>query len=304
MNLFRPIHLTVFSLGLITGAQAQELGFGRGQFSVTQTQFTNAPCRNAIPTMAEIHHQLDSYSGGELEDKTLAGVKLIQQPKRMLRAFADLVDRADQLRVPADCHTVICGVESIWGAELGPKLLYLRLRFGFNGSEYGKKKSRRFSVSQLDHLITALSDLPAEVDYSRGDNQAFVLTTEKDEDVAGDALSFGGVRLYEAWANFEWNTEPGKARFLQQSTVVHETGHLRGFMSPFGHSSGEWNKIYKDCAVSQYGQKNKIEDYAETFRAYRYNGAELLRHCPEKYAFMRDHVFNGIEYVPGVACQK
>lgn len=95
-------------------------------------------------------------------------------------------------------------------------------------------------------------------------------------------------------------------------TVVHEVGH-----NEYSHletakpeAINEWDKIHEASVdqyentgfgfVSAYAQKDKYEDFAETYRTYIRN-PELLQFMNEdKYTFMRDNVFDGREYSPQV----
>ena len=58
------------------------------------------------------------------------------------------------------------------------------------------------------------------------------------------------------------------------------------------------------CFISDYSKSNWKEDFADTFRAYRYDANRLKRTCPRKYNYMRDHVFEGIEFTnSGAFCR-
>ena len=56
--------------------------------------------------------------------------------------------------------------------------------------------------------------------------------------------------------------------------------------------------------VSEYGQVNPAEDFAESMAAYRYNPLALLKANPEKYDFLKDKVFRGVEYLNSNHCTK
>ena len=99
-------------------------------------------------------------------------------------------------------------------------------------------------------------------------------------------------------------------------TVIHEIGHRadkKGFeiiaesdkwlaISGFRvvHNGDNYFKIYVHqyfrTSVSLYGNTNPREDFAESYTKYRLDPKGLKSKSPERYNFMRDFVFDGIEY--------
>ena len=55
--------------------------------------------------------------------------------------------------------------------------------------------------------------------------------------------------------------------------------------------------------ISQYGHMNPSEDFAESMSAYRYNPNKLLKTNPEKYNFLKNKVFKGIEFLNDNYCR-
>ena len=85
-----------------------------------------------------------------------------------------------------------------------------------------------------------------------------------------------------------------------KETISHEVGHQieRAYLSEGSRS--EWNELREKApienCVSDYARTNSSEDFAETYRAYIHEPAHLQEKSPEKFAFMRDKVFEGREY--------
>ena len=86
-----------------------------------------------------------------------------------------------------------------------------------------------------------------------------------------------------------------------KDTLAHEVGHhvhlkylgpeeRRGWLSLSGERAPE------QC-VSDYARTNAYEDFAETYQGYTRRPEALQQINPDKYAFMRDGVFRGREYV-------
>ncbi|MEX1098953.1 MAG: hypothetical protein WEB87_00920, partial [Bacteriovoracaceae bacterium] len=56
--------------------------------------------------------------------------------------------------------------------------------------------------------------------------------------------------------------------------------------------------------VSQYGETNPAEDFAESVAAYRYNPEALKNASLEKYEFIKNKVFQGVEFDSSEKCSQ
>ncbi|WP_413580803.1 hypothetical protein [Bdellovibrio sp. HCB288] len=70
-----------------------------------------------------------------------------------------------------------------------------------------------------------------------------------------------------------------------------------------GGTNSYWETTKAQCMVSAYGFTNPTEDFSESMVAYRYNPGPLKKNCPEKYKFLKDLVFRGIEYTDPKLCE-
>ena len=116
------------------------------------------------------------------------------------------------------------------------------------------------------------------------------------------------VKLYDLWKTANSPT--------RQYELMHEFGHnmhnrlsrdlTRRWlaMSSWVKTGDAWNyDTIGACMISKYGMTSPYEDFAETFTTYRYNGKGLQELCPEKYEFMKQNVFNGVEFREASQCQ-
>lgn len=94
--------------------------------------------------------------------------------------------------------------------------------------------------------------------------------------------------------------EGDKGQEQMKDTLTHEVGHqtYSKFLSESDRK--EWGKLSaertgQEC-VSGYAQKDKFEDFAESYRAYVRDPESLKQVSSEKYEFMRNKVFEGREY--------
>lgn len=67
------------------------------------------------------------------------------------------------------------------------------------------------------------------------------------------------------------------------------------------HKAMESDK--KDVIISEYGETNPAEDFAESMAAYRYNPLTLKKISPLKYEFIKKNVFGGQEFTSEKDCQ-
>lgn len=59
----------------------------------------------------------------------------------------------------------------------------------------------------------------------------------------------------------------------------------------------------KDNIISEYGETNPAEDFAETMSAYRFKPELLKEISPKKYEFIKKNVFGGIEFTSKRKCR-
>lgn len=79
-------------------------------------------------------------------------------------------------------------------------------------------------------------------------------------------------------------------------TLYHEIGHYVFHRILGGVNRKRWitQLNHAEGHVSDYAGRNGNEDFAESYSAYMTN-PRLLREFPQKYAFMRDTVFAGMQ---------
>lgn len=202
------------------------------------------------------------------------------------------------------CNDVICAVSSVWGRELGLKILYIKLKYNFSVSEYIKKDSVRFSSGQLDAIIKGLNDIPKELlstIQSYGLSKPKIIMGVTDPDWASAVANGAQIKF-----NSKIHDSEGKATYGHQNsqikfTLVHELGHLihmrDGILKAWEKSTGS------TCFISEYAKTNSKEDFADSFRAYRYAPETLQSECPEKYQIMKELIFNNKEFIKDRDCQ-
>ncbi len=259
--------------------------------AVREIDVTQAPCARSKPfSDAEVLSQISPIGQDEeLVDAEINGVHFSHEKPALIELFKKLTtaDRAEfQHRAFAlKCAKVLCAVQKIFGPQVGPRMLFMLAEFGFNSSpmafprDVADRPTQMLKLRELDDVLLSLSDLPKGMMLKHGSNQ--VLIRAKAAGVA-DAT----IELFNGWSEYNSPT--------RRHVLMHELGHVFGENGV--HSSPEWRDIEATGYVSYYAKTAFYEDFAETFAAYRYRPALLLEMSKEKYAFMRDRVFSGIEY--------
>lgn len=303
-------------------------------WSATPEQIRNAPCRRTWPfSDAEIEDGIQALlpardkkisknvHGLQLENESAYLIDLLETLLTRKEPFGGL-DKKNQQIFKSSCKTVSCVVQdpSIFGPKLGPRLLFMLGRYGFNGSPYATFNSDNWTDNEIDDVLISLSDFPPTVlpvekskqltHFKRGKGMA-VYGKEKGKRAVANAFIF----IFDSWNN--------QVQQHRQSTITHEIGHY--FASHYDDldESSPWLKFAKwsertvinngveeteprlgnpRATVSKYGQTNPSEDFAESVVAYRYNPQLLLSRSPEKYRFLKETVFDGVEYVSADTC--
>ena len=205
------------------------------------------------------------------------------------------------------CDTIYCLADEIFGKDLGVYYLYILDEYHMNLSHLSEEEGiAKFTRKELLTILGALQILPKEslkgIKFGR-----HMKRIKKDK---GTTIANATVHLFNLWG------EIGEREKI--TTIIHELGHV------FSHhlssestdlserwasfSKWEWDRsslfdVYSarhdftmTNFVSWYAERNPVEDFAESFTAYILNPAYLRNISEEKYLFMRDNVFGGIEY--------
>lgn len=293
------------ALVLSTAAVARE-GDALEWFPASDAQVQNSHCRSPELSIREVEADIKHRTASETLFKAqVRGFQLRFESDAALSAFRKLT-----LTMPdrtSACSQVLCAVKEIWGAELGPRLLHMLLKHGYNGSEFHLTKTRRHTLEEMQDIGMALRDLPAPLHMlGRNGNQPLVHITEADKEVP-DAAANAGIFLFPIWSK----AERIKRVYYTFHELAHNISNLLGnfdtsatwkSMSGWTGVYGSWKAHATACFVSTYGSRTPYEDFAESVAAYRYNPQLLQRKCPQKYAVLKEQVFRGREYHKSEAC--
>ncbi|MBO9668384.1 MAG: hypothetical protein J7501_16415 [Bdellovibrio sp.] len=291
-------------------------------WSVKPDQVANAPCKNHYPPTDQV--MLDALKPSSLgkESALINGISFKDEDPKLLQLFRDLhtydVSKvgAPPLILKSACTKVLCAVKEIYGQREGVQILYMLSKFGFNGSHLRTAAASLWKSTELDDVLTALSDYPDEL-YPLDYNRKLVHYTrgKRMPLPEGESVANSTMEIYDMWNDL--------TQAERQQSLLHELGHVVARKDNVDESKGWYDvagwkertrtvngKVIKDYvladrskAVSLYGMTNSHEDFAESVVAYRFGAANFKTSQAGKYAFLKDHVFDGKEYLTADSCR-
>lgn len=293
-------HASAFLVGLAAllvtfAGQAKAAPAGRSALPWSVTEL--APDRSACPAaMAPTDAQMLAYlerstRGLPRGAQVIAGVSLRDQSVVLLDALGRLAGKTQLPAQAAPCGHVFCVAERLFGDVHGVPLLYLMVRYGYNGSHLATRGTSPWTRAQLDEILAVLSDLPPGLVTAVGQDNAPFVQGPVQPGASASALSIigradFGVRLAPGWS--------GLPEQQRRAVIVHEVAH--NIHAALDHPALDAT----GARISRYAATNGREDFAETVTAYRYAPQRLKAASPRRYAFLRS-VF-GVEYVEASGC--
>jgi hypothetical protein len=245
------------------------------------------------------------------------GIQLVDESPYLIKLLESLLTKQAWLDEPqktfqSRCTQVICAAQEIFGEKVGVQLLFMLGRFGFNGSHLKVRNADLWKSEELDTALLTLSDLPKQLispnplAYNHPLNH-FKRGNDPTQPDPGQPAANAIIFVFNDWSL--------ESAANQRYILFHELGHNADDGLVFSdspswfHAAGwkdsdlSWDLIHPERAVSKYAETNPLEDFAESFAAYRYNSSTLKKASPDVYQFMKKNVFHGIEYTSESSCK-
>ncbi|PIS10525.1 MAG: hypothetical protein COT73_08900 [Bdellovibrio sp. CG10_big_fil_rev_8_21_14_0_10_47_8] len=316
-------------------SKRQPTAEGREQWwTASEKQVLTAVCRKSLPTSdREIQQYFQNLPkdpsfepGGVI---TVSGITFKNEREDLIEAFSMLMSKgkedekpevpplvAERFKQAKTCSKVLCAVKNIFGAQTGPKMLFLMHRFSINTSPYSWTHADLFYSAELDDVIRSLELLPeGQLPFSFNQKLIRFKRGFTRVDNSPNVVANASIELFDSW------TEHSSA--YRQYTLFHEFAHNAAY-GVFGNLDGkkEWLKTSpwdqeimakylalkqspeNETFVSGYAKTNPWEDFAESSTAYRFNPELLKKDSMDKYKYIRYLSMNGREYNEVKDCQK
>lgn len=252
---------------------------------------------------------------------SVAGFRIEDEAAPLVEALRRLApDTPSPVPSQAACHKALCASQALFGDEVGPRLLYLLVRYGYDGLP-AEVPAPGWTAQSLDEALAAFGDLPANLlpldgtVRSLADDHGLEMLQSDDRDpmngdtpMAASGGELGGIRLGAAWDR----AAPAERR----ASIVHELAHQFALSARAGPdwrtrwlravmADADWARRtgQPTSAVSFYAQRSLDEDFAESATAYRYMPDLLGMRAPNRYALLKDGMFDGLEYHSADQCQ-
>ncbi len=209
------------------------------------------------------------------------------------------------------CSDAICAAQRIFGAS-ATEILTNQSRYQLNTSPYRDPDvadSNGLSAPTSMALRNAARALPVHL-YPQALHFEQFFAMEPGQGRPGLIANASG-RVFD---EIESYSPPRRIQVF-----YHELGHrAHGFGDDNHTRSEEWLSIsgfeqigedsflpdYRTVegrsSVSPYGNTNPNEDFAEAFTMYRFAPQRLQEISPERYRYLRDNIYNGLEYTTDI----
>lgn len=287
-------------------------------------EIMNAKCKTKSSDSIDVMEKFINNSSGAKKSETINEVSFNDESVNALKAFSELTTNKDlftnnvkkdlqspiqsKYSINPECQKVLCAVKKIWGNELGTKLLYMKMKYGLNGSEIAYSDEdmnvERLKMDEIDDMLMTIGDLPKEY-QSIFKNQSMIHVVLKDDIPTN--IANASIMLFDRWV--------GLSRPQRQYALFHEFSHNVSSQQKEICSSEQWHKLSgwktindgqkwefdltKACFATNYAKKNPSEDFAEAMTMYRYAPEKLKLRCPKKYQFLKSKIFNKREFLDG-----
>ena len=205
------------------------------------------------------------------------------------------------------CNNILCAVKQIFGSEQGPLILYALIKYKSYLSPYNFDQgiNEVLPMPSLYAILTSYLAMPKHLHERTINHKGFFL---------GHKLFTYGIYANAGGIISHHLSNQGSLA-SQAVTFFHELGHRSGIILEedslvYLHKSQSWydsagwvdyernlSLASSDVWPSEYARVNAGEDLAETFNMYRFTPAKLKEISPERYEYMKEEVFQGIEYI-------
>lgn len=195
------------------------------------------------------------------------------------------------------CRSVLCALEQYYGKKIPLRMLYIYAKYGITISPLSATQHSNYQnwkLSEVNDLLIALESIPPTLLPFKDRHLLRFRNgyTLKAYGPRSGVIANARIDVFELW-NYLPKTE-------RIATLIHEIGHVLGSALD---DLPAWKNLPQNY-VSKYAQTNFAEDFAESFLAYRVAPNYLKKISPQKYNFIRQNLFKGLEFTSSKNCQE
>jgi hypothetical protein len=208
------------------------------------------------------------------------------------------------------CHTALCAFERMFGRERAVLMTWAYLKYGVSLTPFVNIEGDRygFSADTIRSIIVALHATPEALRTVGFKNFSFYRAQRDDT-----YRTVFGQRVIATNSGAVYSVVDEKSEVEQVGIFIHEIGHRVSGEHNEKDGSLEWKNASgwkaargdqryfgTDPWLSRYQQYSGAEDFAETYALYRLNPERLQRLSSARFAYMKTHVFGGVDYFTNI----
>lgn len=275
-------------------------------WSVSEKDTQNAACMDLKPTSEKtmLEYLEAKTTDPDLRaNATIRGVHFQDEIPELIEIFSGIHQPSILARDPKDldaagCDKVMCAMEKLYGKKTGLRMLYIYAKFGLTTSpqaDFQPDNYQNWKASELDDILIALESLPPTVLPIKDRHLLHFLEGYSLKSYGEDrdlVLANARMDIFDGWNK--------KSKMERISVILHEFGHVLGSKLD---DTAEWKSMPRKF-ISQYAKTNDAEDFAESFLAYRFAPNKLKKTSAERYNFIKEKLFNGLEFKKTRDCEE
>ncbi|WP_413578007.1 hypothetical protein ACLVWU_05745 [Bdellovibrio sp. HCB290] len=209
---------------------------------------------------------------------------------------------------PNGCDKVMCAVQRLFGKEEGPLILLLLTEYDLNLSHYVWNNADAWKASEIRDIMKAIEATPGHLLPLDLNQKMIHFKRGYGYKGAEDVIANASIEVFDVWN--------GETQPIRQYSIYHEFAHNWSAMhannidvSPEWLKVSGWDSQDKNPRlvdhwkmhpgtqqVSIYAKTNPFEDFAESVSAFRYAPHRLKSVSAEKYKFVKDIVYGGMDF--------
>jgi hypothetical protein len=290
--------------------------------SVDDSDVDQAQCRysqgNTHPYREEV---IQKYAAADPEGRgaefEVNGIRFRDESPALVFRFMQLTTPIDSSKdrhapdlksfgIPSDCSKVRCALDAIFSPALAEKMLFLLIAYDVNVSPYRNVNADLPNERELDTFIDAFDLTPPFLTQIELDKKMIRFNRGYIRKGQPRVMANSAMEFFDRWSEH--------TRQTRIYAIIHEFAHnwartrtLKWDESPEWLKATGWRHVVDDSTdtwnseavrgfISQYAQESPKEDFAESATAYRFAPERLRRISPERYEFMKNIIFAGIEF--------
>ena len=205
------------------------------------------------------------------------------------------------------CSSLICAANRIFGKKKSILIIYAMEKYGLHLSKYASSSATEegLSFELLKTLLMVAQSTPQHLIKSAFKGESFYIETKDNQGGLANSGGYISRGIYD------------KSKFYTTAIITHEVGHRISAGEHLNHSPKlsleQWwlrvagfdetgTKNESLTNVSGYADTSSEEGFAESYLMYRFAPKKFKENFPKRYRYMKERVFDDLEYREDFMC--